>query len=915
MTGLTSHPCVLVSQEQLHRLRAIAADRARNAFGFSTGEAWEELRARADEFVAAGPYHYRVEIAPRRGQPREVWEYTLSDATPPRHDRTSAYPPWTAMFQERPDSISTRLKYLGLAFLVTGEEHYFERARRIAMHLCKWDYWTDPSYGGGRIKACLDTGHAAQNVGLFYDWCFERLSDDERAEVRASLIGKGIKPILADLDRYAANTNGYAVLTCGLGLASLAIRGEEPRGAEWVRTAIDRTRQSLDLHGRDGGAYEGPMYGTYLLDSFATFFDALESARVQHGLFEHPFLATMDRYCISLLYLGNRTQPCFGDGRPKAGYRQIMSILAHRGSEAAAWYLQQIGALRIDSVNELLRFDAGKLHPRQPQWNPSEVFVDIGYAILRDGYNADAPFLALKCGPPKENIGHNHYDHNAFVIAHRGEWVVPDRGYRSRTHPPSTKFQQGTAGHCSILIDVDDDYLRRTQVPELGHEQVLKAGGEIVEFFRSSSLDVVKGRAAKVYNTAERTVLDRFDRTILYLKPHCFVIHDELASPEPHRFSFLLHSDNAGVIEPQGDGWLLRRRRAQLVAHVFSPTLLTQRVRHWPEAEHFGPFLQAETEATRAAGLTTVLVPQAHVNPNLILNTGFEHGLHGWRPRTIGLDNHGVDRETTSAGETSGRIERNGYFYSMPFHLPAGTRIVGKAMVKTANTTERGASLRFHFWKGGKSFHPICSETVRPEDWTELSVEGMVPEGAEEMCLGLYYQGDGVGWFDAVSIECDPPVEVTAAEAAPPVNVEALDEGQVGAVVTLGHRRYLVLINSSGSPKRVVARGHTYETDGRLACLGFDEKRRLESLALYEGTRLAEDGETLLSVDRCSAIAARLERGRLNATVQHDLAPHSAIAPSHLVIAARLPADSARVNGHDANIRTDAGLSIVTLHE
>ena len=555
----------------------------------------------------------------------------------------------------------------------------------------------------------------------------------------------------------------------------------------------------------------------------------------------------------------------------------------------------------------------------------------------------------------KENIVHNHYDSNAFVIGHRGEWLVPDRGYRSRTHPPSTKFQQGTAGHCSVLVDVNDEYMCSTEVPHLGHEQVQMTGGEIVEFFRSSWLDVVKGRAATCYNTPERTVLDRFDRTIVYLKPHGFVIVDELAAPEPHRYSFLLHGDNAcsltpaetakGTVprgltptdaaktnrdpnlergqparatdrhEPVGRGqavrapgetdtahraqspaWLLRRRKSQIIAHVFSPQGIRARVRHWPEAEHFGPFLQAQTMASKAATILSVLVPQGYVNPNTIHNRGFEEGMTGWRPRSIGPENHTVDPNVTYSGKASGRIAKLGYFYSTKFSLPPGTRICARAMANTINTAGDGATIRFHFWRRGKCFHTISSDTTASTEWTELAVEGVVPDGAEKMCLGLYYKGAGAGWFDDVSIECDPSPDQAAREAAPPVCVEPLADGNDGAVVQIGDVRYVLLVNGSGAAKRIAVGNATFETDGRLACVRLDGETAVQSLAVYDGTRLTRNGQALVSMGRRGAVAARVIDGVADVAVQHELAPHAPLG-AEASVTVRLDAASAVLNG------------------
>ena len=59
--------------------------------------------AKADRLAAAPTYSYSVKIPGVGNVILGEWEYTLSDAMPPRHDNSPSYPPWTAMFQERDD--------------------------------------------------------------------------------------------------------------------------------------------------------------------------------------------------------------------------------------------------------------------------------------------------------------------------------------------------------------------------------------------------------------------------------------------------------------------------------------------------------------------------------------------------------------------------------------------------------------------------------------------------------------------------------------------------------------------------------------------------------------------------------------------------------------------------------------------
>ena len=395
-----TRPRIFITPSDVPRLRAMAGEAKASALGHVPAEGWETIRATADRFLAAPAYHYSVRVPKSGGGYYGTWEYTLSAEAPPRHDESPAYPPWTAMFQEHPsDSITKRLCYLLTAHVVSGDDKYFERARKIVLALCSWQgIWTDPSYGGG--KPCLDTGHAAVWVAIFYDWCHDKLSPEQRKIVREGLAAKGVDPIDKMIDGVPAYHNYNAVVSCGLAVGGIALLGEDPRAEGWVAHAIARAKLYLDSQGSDGGAFEGPGYGDYAANAMADLLWALTTAKVPNDLAEHPFIRTLPRYCISLLNPNDWTQPTFGDGGPTRGFGRWMLTIALAGSTDAAWYCQRIGALTPDTPRAFIAVDPARLEPKQPNRNPSDCFVDIGYAILRDGYSSGTAFLAIKAGPP-----------------------------------------------------------------------------------------------------------------------------------------------------------------------------------------------------------------------------------------------------------------------------------------------------------------------------------------------------------------------------------------------------------------------------------------------------------------------------------------------------------------------------------
>jgi hypothetical protein len=840
MTGLKAHPCVLVNAETLPLLRAKAADATANKFGFKTGEVWAEIKAKADKLAAAPTYGYTVKCPGENNVTLDVFDYTLSDQMPAPHPNSPAYPPWTAMFQEREDSITTRLVHFSFAYLVTGEAKYADKAREIGLHLAHWEQWTDPSYSAGRLKCCLDTGHAMYAMGMFYDWCFDRLSEAERTLVREAIISKGILPSLGQVDIYAPDTNGYAVIVAGAGLAALAVRPEEPKAGEYLQSAIDKTRVSLDRGGKDGGMFEGPGYGTYLMDSFAVFFDGLVSAQIEHNLFEHPYLQTMDRYCIGMMAPDTRQIPCFSDGSPGVAVPKLMGILAQRGSSDSAWYLEQIGALKPDGIYDFIRFDASKLNPKQPTWNPSTALYDIGYASLRDGFNAQAPSLFLKSGPTTNNIGHNQFDHNAFVISTGGQWIIPDRGYRNFYIPEKRKFSLGSLGHCTVVLDADEAYMHDQTVPSPGHDQVKRFGGKISEFFAGQHFDFVQGQAAEAYNSEQLKVLDQFDRSIVYLKPHAFVIRDQLAAPQPHRYSFLLHSDGNGEITDAGDHFLVSRGNGQVWAQTTSPAALTAHIEQYPGAESYGPYLRIETAPVASTSFLTVLFPRGWYSENYLRNGGFEKGMAGWSPRANeDLPNHKIETEGMVEGKQCASIEKSGYYYTEKMSLPVGTKLTARAMIRTAGVAEgQGATMTFHFWKGGKAFTNKRVGPIRSDEWQEVELAATVPEGTEQVSLALEFLAPGKAWFDDVRLTTDQPQPAIITPTIRWLSAEA-------AEVTVGQERFIVSFGAAGQTRTVAG----LQTDAEVAVVALAGGKVVRGF-MHGGTTLQYQGQRVLALDQ-----------------------------------------------------------------
>ncbi|MBI3921371.1 MAG: heparinase II/III family protein, partial [Armatimonadetes bacterium] len=440
VSAQSSHPRLWITAQGVPRLRALSVDKAPSPLGFIPADAFGAIQRQAESYLNEKDVTYTVNMPGMSSGPAKRWSYTLSDEAPPRHDDYSHYPPWTGMSRE----IEQRIIHLAFIALVTQERPYFEKARQMALHLCKWSgVWTDPSYGN--TGACLDTSHLSNAVALFYDWCYDQLSPDERALIRKALAEKAVDGLRKAIPAYGAVgwPNGFAVLTSALGTCAVALRGEDDRSEQWLSESLKFTKEFCDNQGKDGGCMEGPGYGTYGADTLAKLLCVLETAGIRHSLLDHPFFVTLPKYSISLLCPNDKQQTGFGDCWFSQPFPLCMTLLARRGDREAAWYLHQIGAVQCRNIEEFLTIamkPEAFTAPKRPEWNPSRAFVDVGYTSLRDGFSTQAAFMAFKCGPPEQIVGHNHYDHNSFQINFNGTWIATDPGYAAYFDPPDNKY-------------------------------------------------------------------------------------------------------------------------------------------------------------------------------------------------------------------------------------------------------------------------------------------------------------------------------------------------------------------------------------------------------------------------------------------------------------------------------------------
>ncbi|HHT26975.1 MAG TPA: DUF4962 domain-containing protein [Firmicutes bacterium] len=509
------HPRLRFSAEELVALQQKVAAKV-VGFGVNYAVAADQLRQSADNYYRAtgitasyyGGYTVTYPLPVRQPAYRE---------NPPGFT-AGRYPYWTALGNQ----IGIRLQTLSLAYAITGQQRFADKAKEEMLTVCGWNVWSDPSYNCGG-KTCLDTGYIVEGVALAYDILYAQLSPAEREQVRTALVQKGLHPLFEDTNQ-RVDHNIHMVRTAALGVGALALLGEVPNMEAYIYRAYENFIWYLDQR-LDSGQTEGMLYTSVAMDHIMHFANALERVTGDAGMFDHPWVKeVLPRWIIYFLAPGARDLVNFSDSNLAIYLTATMAALGRvNKNEQANWYLQTTAGGSAEL--RLLQLDPdGKATPPD-DWPTSAVFADIGWTALRSGWSSRDTLLAFNSSGSK--MGHNHFDQNHFVLNVRGNWLIKDPGYQDYNAGPKNEATNQTLGHNALLVN--------------GRGQTVKGGGKTIAAFLTPSFDYVAGDATNAYNGTPKWV-----RQFIYNKPDYFLMLDEVllrrAGDTPE---FLLHQGAA----------------------------------------------------------------------------------------------------------------------------------------------------------------------------------------------------------------------------------------------------------------------------------------------------------------------------------------------------------------------------------
>ncbi|MGE5481970.1 MAG: DUF4962 domain-containing protein, partial [Bacteroidota bacterium] len=579
----TSHPRLLVRPETLEELRKLASEpRAAEIYQELLTDAEFELQLRRD-----------APLPPEPGDPMaggtfnaQVWQDGMQMAR----------------------STTETMQNLAFVYMISGRRDIGELAKRWLLHFASWDpHGTSSAAKNDEVSMAL-----LYRMSRAYTWLYDLLTPEDRAKVREVMRERGQEAyrILRSLPFEVDPHNSHGGRTLGfLGEAAIAFFDEIPEAREWFDYVV---RVFYALYpawgGDDGGWAEGASYWKYYMGFVSEFVDALATA-TGIDLMAKPFFQNTGYFKLYVHSPGTGNPFGDGNGEPVAALdTEVMGWLARENQNPYfQWYVENSpGSPLPRSIFGFLRATRQPAPQAKPPTDlpQARLFRDVGWVAMHSNLASPEDDIRLVFkSSPYGSYSHSHADQNAFVLDAFGRPLVISSGYYPwYMSPHHANWTQQSVAQNTILVD------GRGQTP-----RSLAAKGEITRFFTTAAYDYAMGDASRAYTSP----LLQFNRHVLFVRPHFFVVFDELSASRAVRYDFLLHSPGGvNMVDEAAQKVSIFNWPARLDVYFLAsqPLAVTADDRFVPEPElpnlpnqwH----LRARSPQTKKFQFLTVLLPQ-----------------------------------------------------------------------------------------------------------------------------------------------------------------------------------------------------------------------------------------------------------------------------------------------------------------
>ncbi|NLF06810.1 MAG: DUF4962 domain-containing protein, partial [Pirellulaceae bacterium] len=481
-------------------------------------------------------------------------------ASPPPTAEPAKYPPdvqrgtkeWKALWWgNRTYTIAALNGAATLAFtrLLGGKEEYGQLAKRILLDCAEWN-----PLGATGFRYNDEAGMPyAYYFSRAYTFTNDLLTDEEREicrkvmEIRGREMYRHLCPRIfwRPYDSHANRAWHF------LGEIGIAFHGEIPEADDWTWFAMNYFFNVYPVWADDdGGWHEGVSYWSHYIGRFTWWADVMRSAMAVDA-YRKPYFAKIGYYPMYLMPPG-KVGGGFGDGATKCNPSRITPLVSQLAAQAGnghwRWYAAQVGGRKPEpGYIGFIRGTLPEVEPETPDnLPPTKLFRGTGVACLNTTLSnaADGVQVIFKSSPMGTR-SHGNEPNNSFVLWAYGQRLLLRTGhYYLYGGPHHRDWVWSTRSVNNITVDGQGQMKRSAD-----------AVGKILAFKTTPSIDAVVGEAAEAYrvedNGRQRRLLDRFTRTIIFVKPELVVVFDRLEAPRPSRFEYWLHALNRFEIKDQ----------------------------------------------------------------------------------------------------------------------------------------------------------------------------------------------------------------------------------------------------------------------------------------------------------------------------------------------------------------------------
>ena len=423
-----------------------------------------------------------------------------------------------------------------LAFtrLLGGQEKYGLEAKRILLECAKWDPKGSTGY------------RYNDEAGMPYNYYFSRtysfvndlLSEREKEICRAVMKVRGDEMYEHLCPRhlwrpYGSHSNRAWHF---LGEVGIAFLGEVEGADDWVWFATNVFFNVYPVWSDDdGGWHEGTSYWSSYQNRFTWWADVMREA-MGINAYDKPYFSKVGYYPIYLVPPGKRGGG-FGDltaNKRAESYMPIMSTFSAQAQNGHwRWYVDQLGGPA--NASGYIGFIRGELPEVQAipfdELPKSRLFEGTGQAYLNTNLtDADNSVQVVFKSSPFGTQSHGYEANNSFLLWGYGKRLLIRSGYRDSYGSDHHKNWMWSTRSVNNITVNGKGQGRRTS----------KAQGKIIGFKTTPSIDIVVGEAGEAYEPP----LERFTRSIIFVKPEVVIVYDRLEAKEPSTYEYWLHAIN-----------------------------------------------------------------------------------------------------------------------------------------------------------------------------------------------------------------------------------------------------------------------------------------------------------------------------------------------------------------------------------